>query len=227
MSANPFDDDEPGFFARNKTWMILLLLGGSGAGYWYFNQGEEKRPVREEKIVMISPLPPPPPPPKPKPTPPPVETPKVVENKPRMDDSRPDDPRPEPPKPADPPQSMGSNIKGAGDDGFGLSGSGNGGFVGIGGNGTGRTGNGYGRYASQVKSRIVEVLRQDKRTRSATFDVKLKIWIDSTGTVTRAEPAAGSDSANAAAVLVGVRLAEAPPSGMPMPLTASLLARRP
>jgi membrane protein involved in colicin uptake len=119
---------------------------------------------------------------------------------------------------------MGSNIKGAGDN-FGLSGSGNGGFVGVGGNGAG-SGNPYARYASQIQSRIAEVLRQDKRTRAAAYRAKVKLWLDSNGTVTRAEPTEGNDG-GAAAALVGVKMLDGLPQGMPMPVKTQINSVRP
>src|SRR4051794_20943442 len=141
-----------------------------------------------------------------------------------MDEAKPDDkPDPEPP---DQPPTMGSGIKGNGNDGFGLSGSGNGGRVGFGGKGNG-AGGAYKRYAAQVQGRIVDTLRQDKRTRALAFEVRLKLWIDSSGTVTRAEPAGGGGNAAAASTLLGVRLPDRPPEGMPMPLIARISARRP
>ena len=149
------DEDERGFFARHKFWVILAVLPLAGAGvYWKMNHVEKPTVAKEERILTVAV--PTPIPVRPKPTPPPQpEQPKLAQ-KPKMDDVPKPDAKPEPPKAApQPQQSMGSNIKGTGNDGFGLSGSGNGGFVGLGGNGS-TGGNGYGRYASQVKSRITE-----------------------------------------------------------------------
>lgn len=228
MSDPDDDQDERGFFQTHKVWIILGLLLAAGAGGYYL-MTHRSTPVapRQERIVMLT-LPPPSP--KPIPTPPPVQPQppdqKIVEKKTMTDDQPKDAPKPEPPKaPDEPPPSMGSNIKGDNPDGFGLNGSGNGGRVGLGGNGHGG-GSAFGRYASQVQGRISEELRQNKQTRSAAFDLRVKLWIDSSGVISRAEPVSGEGAA-AAAALRGVRLAERPPEGMPMPLLAHLAARRP
>ena len=132
--------------------------------------------------------------------------------------------KPEPVKaPDEPPPSLGSNIKGSGADGFGLSGSGNGGRVGFGGNGHGG-GKGFGAYAAQVQGRVAETLQRDARTRAAAFDLTVKLWLDGNGQVVRVEPSA---SGGPAAGLIGLRLAERPPEGMPMPIALRLRARRP
>lgn len=219
------DDEEPTSFQRYKLWIALgiLVVGGGGFAFWKLSSGGGSAAPRQEHITMVS-LPPPPPP-KPIPTPPPQPPPEQkVEEKQSIDpDPKPAD-KPEPPK-DEPPPSMGSNIKGDGKDGFGLSGSGNGGRVGFGGNGNGN-GSAYRRYAAQMQARIAEALRQDKRTRTAAFDLRVSIWVDESGRVTRVEPAGGGDGSIVAGV-VGVRLTEPPPRGMKMPVTAHLSARRP
>ena len=119
---------------------------------------------------------------------------------------------------------MGSNIKGAPDD-FGLSGSGNGGRVGIGGNGSGG-GSPYAGYARQIQSRMAEVFRQDKRTRAAAYRARIKLWLDANGAVTRAEPTEGNDG-GAAAALIGVKMLDGLPKGMPMPIKTQINSVRP
>jgi periplasmic protein TonB len=233
----PDDDDEPSFFQANKTWIVLVAVVALGAGgyFGFLHKGEKKAAPAPERITMVQLPPPPPPKPKPVPTPPPAEKPpepQKVETKERMEDAPKTDapPKPEPAKaPDDPPPSMGSNIKGDGNDGFGLSGSGNGGFVGLGGTGRGGGGSAYSRYGAQIQSRLAEALRQDRRTRTATFNGKIRLWLDTSGRVTRAEAASRGDSGTelAASVMVGQRVFDQLPSGMPMPVTVHPSASRP
>ena len=146
-----------------------------------------------------------------------------------------DEPKPEEPAPADdPPADPGTNIQGDGPaDGFGLSGNkGNGGGIarGLGGSGT-KASSRWGWYAAKVQSGIGDALRRNPKTREAVLNHKVRIWPDNTGRITRAklENSTGDAAMDAAitAVLTGVQLAEAPPSGMPAPILLRLSARRP
>lgn len=82
----------------------------------------------------------------------------------------------------------------------------------------------FGGYASQVRSRIVEALLQNSKTRDALIvDVPIRIWIDSNGRVTRSQLAVSTnnpslDSAITDEVLTGLQLKEPPPADMPMPI---------
>lgn len=145
-------------------------------------------------------------------------------------DEKPPDPKP---KDEPPPTNLGTNIKGpGGSDGFGLGTSGNGGGLGLGtgGNG-GRQGSKWGWYAGQVQSKVAEALRQHPGTKAASMSVKVRIWADMTGRVTRAQLDASTGDATLDRtlqdkVLTGLRLAEPPPEGMPMPIILRLSARR-
>ena len=218
-----FDPSGERFWSPRRSFLVIsgLLLLAAGGVWWKKHVHFSTVAPRPERVVTVS-LPPPP---RPVPTPPPVQPPeqKVVENKPTMEDApKPDAPKPEPPKLDEPPPSLGSNIKGDGKDGFGLSGSGNGGRVGFGGNGRG-SGNGFGAFASHVQVLLADSHRQDPKTRTSTFDLKIRVWVDASGTVTRVDPG----GASAVARFVGIRLAQRPPPGMPMPITLRLIAKRP
>lgn len=104
----------------------------------------------------------------------------------------------------------------------------------IGGNGKGGSGSNskWGWYAGQVQSRVVSALRNHRRTRSAALDIKVRMWADSTGRVTRAVLVGSSgdaavDRAIKDEILTGLQLDQAPPEGMPMPIVMHLAARRP
>jgi TonB family protein len=120
---------------------------------------------------------------------------------------------------------------GAGDGpgGFGPSGNGTGGT----GTGTGSSQNRsrFGRYAGQVQMVISSALQQNARTRSAGFSIRVAIWADSTGRVSRVKLLSTSgdpavDQAIQNEVLTGLQLSEAPPEGMPMPIQLRLNATK-
>lgn len=126
---------------------------------------------------------------------------------------------------------MGTNIEGDGNDGFGLAKGGGGGI--IGGKGTGgKKGSKYGTYATKVQTSVVQALRSHKKTRAASMNVTARIWLDSSGRVTRATLSGSSgdpavDSAIRQEILTGLQLQAPPPDGMPMPIVMRLKATRP
>jgi len=93
--------------------------------------------------------------------------------------------------------------------------------------------NPFGWYAAQVQSRIEEALLQNDRTRTALIvAVPIRIWIDGTARVTRAQlivPTANPalDSAITDEVLPGLQLKEPPPADMPMPIVLRVSTHRP
>ena len=185
---------------------------------------------------MVNIMPPPPPPP---PTPPPTPPPPQPEQQ-KVEDKREDFVEEAKPEDAPPPESapeeaapLGSNIQGEGADSFGLRGKGGSGM--IGGIGSGKGGGGgtkFGWYAGQVQSRVVEALGKHRRTRSASLSVKVRIWADNTGRITRAtlEGTSGDpaiDRAIQSEILNGLQLQEPPPEDMPMPIVMRITAKRP
>lgn len=224
------DEDERGFFRKFGPLLVIGVLVAGAVAYFAFGKGESK-PARPQRSITMVTLPPPPPPPAP--TPPPA-TPEPIaqdEEVPPEDDMVLQDPvaeaapvnEAEPESPPDEP--MGTSIQGDGPpDGFGLSGSGNGMRIG-GGGGTGRGGGGgsvWGNYAAGVQSAIAQALRTDKRTRATSMSTEVRVWVDSSGRITRA-----SGGGEAAAVLQGVRLSGPPPGDMPMPIVMRISAKRP
>lgn len=224
MIDYPEEKDTRPFLQRNRLPLILTAIGLVIAGLiaWKISTGGGSSGKRPQNIVTIT-LPPPPPPP-PAPTPPPVEQPKMVE---QQQTFIPEDKPIEQPPPDEPP--IGTNIKGdGGNDSFGLGNKAGNGRLG------GNNGNGsrFGSYAGQVQARIEEALRSNRKTRDANMSVKVRIWPDSTGRVTRAQLAGSSgdpavDAAIQNEVLNGLQLREPPPPGMPTPILLRLSARRP
>jgi protein TonB len=148
-----------------------------------------------------------------------VEQPPVLkpENKPKDEPKAPDKP-PGPPTPA---------ASGPPSD-FGLGGPGGGG----GGGGGGTGGSRWGWYAGEVQSRIADALRQNDKTKDARFRIKVRVWVNTSGSITRATLADSSgdatvDQALKNQVLVGLNLPEAPPSDMPMPIVMMINEQRP
>ena len=221
-------DEDLTFFERHKVKMIVAGLVVAGTvGLFVFSPKDSPR--RKSSVTMVNimpPLPPPPPPPTPKERPPEPE--QMKEEKFQPEEA----PKPDPVT-ADPePAPMGTNLQGDGPNAFGLAhGSGSGM---IGGTGRGKAGAGskFGAYASQVQSRVVDSLRNHKKTRSAAMNLKVRVWADSTGRITRATLSGTSgdatvDRAIRDEVLTGLQLQAPPPEGMPMPIVMRLSATRP
>lgn len=225
-----FPDDEQSFFEKYgfaiACVVIVLLLGGVGAGFYLF-KGKIPPPKKPEEIMVkllpppLSPPPPPPPPPPPKIPPPPeqkmVEQPKVEKPEPKPEAKVDKPPGPPGPKASGPPS----------DDGIGGAGGGDGGFGGGGGGGSK-----YGWYAAEVQSRIADALRQNNKTRDLSLSIKVRIWSDSNGRIVRAElsGSTGDTSVDAvlkSEVLVGLQLQEPPPQDMPMPIVMMIREQRP
>ncbi len=144
----------------------------------------------------------------------------------------PEKPKDEPAKPKDEPpkEALGTGIKGEGAGLAGLGAAGNGG--GFGGAKSGGGGSKWGWYAGQVQARVADALRRDRRTMNARLEVRVRIWADSTGRISRAKLEGSSgdpklDAALQSEVLAGLQLSEPPPPGMPMPIVMRLTARRP
>jgi protein TonB len=151
----------------------------------------------------------------------------MIEQAPVNEEPKPDDkPKDEPPK-----EVIGTNIRGDGPpDGFGVGSGKGGGFLGSAG-GAGPKGSRWGYYAGDVQCKIANALRSNSVTRSAALDIRVRVWPDPSGRVTRAQLVAstGNSSIDAALknqVLNGLPL-EPPPAGMPMPIVVHLLAKRP
>jgi periplasmic protein TonB len=106
---------------------------------------------------------------------------------------------------------------------------------GSGGNGllNGGAGTRFGLYAAQVQSGIKEALLQNNKTRTASISgVVIRIWVDNTARVTRAQLVGTTgnpslDSVITDKVLTGLQLKEPPPADMPMPIVVRVTTHRP
>jgi TonB family protein len=174
---------------------------------------------KHDTLMLVSVAPPPPPPVMTPPPPPPQEEQKIEEPMIKEEAPKEAPPKDEPP--------LGTGIKGDGNgDNYGLgSGSGNG-RIG------GGDGSKWGWYASQVQSRIQQALQQNRKTRTASMNLNVRVWPDPNGRISRAQLAGSTgdpslDNALRDEVLTGLQLAEPPPAGMPAPITLHVTARRP
>jgi periplasmic protein TonB len=208
--------------------VLAALLIGAGLGFYFFF-GKVPPPKKPEEIMVHlepPPLPPPPPPPPPPPkTPPPLE--KMVEQPPvKPDEPKPKDVAKTPDKAPGPP---GPKATGPASN-AGLAGNGGDG-VGIGG-GSGGGGSLWGWYASEVQSFVRQALSDNPKTRDAALRVKVRLWSDSTGRITRTELSGSTGDPNLDAairneILTGMQLPDAPPQGMPMPIVMRISEQRP
>jgi hypothetical protein len=222
---------------RNRVWLryvsaLMLMFAAIGGSIYYFLRGEEMpapRQIRELTLLNIVPPPPPLPPP-----PPPeqkmIEAPKPTEADIREDapvetpkDAPPDLAKSDEPPPG--PLAIDAKPVGPGDL-FNLGGKPGGSGYGGGGGG----GSALGRFTAIVTKQLQEALAANPKTRSATMQIRLRVWADSTGRVRRIELVSSSgnaeiDAAIRTEVFAGLVLREPPPPGVPMPIVTRVTER--
>ncbi len=186
--------------------------------------GKSTAPRREQELVMIKPVAPPPPPP----PPPPQQVPKQqMEEQTQVTEQ---DMKPAEQPPQDPTPSLGTGLTGNGPgDAFGLGGRDKGYYAGSGGGGGGRSR--FGGYFSEVVRAVTDALGKDPATRNANFDVRVKVWSDLNGRVTKVKLISSTgdpalDKAVRTGSLLGCQLPDLP-TGLRMPLELRLNLRRP
>lgn len=216
-------EDEPeqpqqSFFKRFRVAIIVtaVLIAGVIAVARLASSG---RSSKRDTLMLVSIAPPPPPPVMTPPQPPPPEEQKIEEPMIKEEAPKEAPPKDEPP--------LGTGIKGPGSDGFGLGSNPGNGRIGGGGDGSK-----WGWYASQVQSRIQQALQQNRKTRTASMSINVRIWPDPNGRISRAQLAGSTgdsslDSALRDEVLSRLQLPEPPPAGMPAPITLRVTAKRP
>jgi outer membrane biosynthesis protein TonB len=217
-------DDEPeqppqSFFRRFRIAIVVTGVVLAGiivlAKFAMSSGGAPKR----DSITLVS-LAPPPPPVMPPPPPPPQQDDQRMEQ-PMIKE---DQPKEAPPKN----EPLSTGIKGDGPNSFGLSDKPGNGRVGT----DGGKGTKWAWYANQVQSRVQQALQQNRKTRSASVSVNVRVWPDVNGRINRAQLANSTgdpllDAAIRDEVLTGLQLDQPPPADMPAPITLRLAARRP
>jgi len=83
-----------------------------------------------------------------------------------------------------------------------------------------------------LRNEIADAIRRHPDTRRASFTVTLRIWVDGTGRIERAnlDGSTGNpktDEILAGQVVTGLRLATPPPADLPMPVVMRIRAERP
>jgi protein TonB len=185
--------------------------------------GKPSRPMKLQQITLVRPPPPPPKPPEEKPPEPEVKEEVKLEQ-----------PAPETPQPADAPPpgaDLGVDADGTGDgDGFGLVGKKGAGDL-IGGGGGGSP---WGRYDALLNEALSaafqQALARDKALKGKNYKVIVKVWIDSSGKVTRAALVDSTGDERADEVLRDAlssmrALRDAPPTDMPQPVKVRVTSR--
>lgn len=79
---------------------------------------------------------------------------------------------------------------------------------------------------------MTDALRQNDKTRDARLKLKVRIWSDANGRITRTELSGSSgdpavDAAIKNDILTGLQLQEPPPADMPMPIVMQIDEQRP
>jgi protein TonB len=214
------DDFEDGNFLK-RNWLALtvgalVLAGGTSAAIALSSKGGAgTRKAADTMMVQIQ-LPPPvvlPPPP----PPPPMEE-EMIEHEDEVKEEAPADDAP----------STGI-VSNAPNDGFGLKAKGGAGKRTMIGNRS--TVSTWAPYAGQAASRIADAMRRHSKLKHSSMSITAKVWIDSTGRITRttiqSTGDAGLDAALRDEVINGMQLSGPPPEGMKMPVNLKLSARRP
>lgn len=234
-SAALADNDSLGernAYARYGAVLVVVAILLCGGAYLLVGGDDMPPPkqVRELTVVNIVP-PPPPPPPQKMPEQKMIEQPKMAEQE--FKEEKPlEKPQDEPVKDAknnEPPGPLSLDAKATGPgDLFNLGGKPGGSPYGGGGGGGSR----WGWYASIVQSQIESALRGNARTRNAVMQVRIRLWADGNGRVSRVELASSTGDAELDGiirneVLGSLMLREPPPKDMPMPMVTRVTARRP
>jgi TonB family protein len=215
--------------------LAFVLLGGVGTLVWRLMGAFEvaQRPPVTTVMKVVLP-PPPPPPPQPQRPPPPttqkmIEQPKVV----TPQQAKTDQPKQAAPKSAGPAKAAGppgnplTADAAPGANPYGLSaGNGDGDTIGGGGGGGGGGGSRFGYYAGLIQSQVQSALQRDEKTRTGRYGVLVRLWLNASGHVTRAQIAnSTADAATDQAisrVLDQVSVGEAPPQDMPQPISVRI-----
>ncbi|WP_432241001.1 energy transducer TonB family protein [Herbaspirillum robiniae] len=233
MSDLPPVQGRPRADIRGRRWIApvigLAVLAVLVAAVWHLLSGTAatRREVAGPPMLMVPPPPPPPPPEPeklPEPTPDKVK-PEVREPEPTPAEAPKDDSTPSPNKDMGDPVTMDSAAQ-AGTDAFGIGAGRGGGMTGGGG------GLGSGSYARYFSNALQQAFARDERTRRLVFeDIRLDIWLDNSGKVTRVQLVQGTGNTQTDEAVLAMardyRSDEAPPPSWHSPARISIKGRRP
>ena len=199
--------------------VVVVLAAGFGV-YRMVRSFLDSAPPATKKVVQEIHVirPPPPPPDEPPPPPPPPEE-KVDVHEP--------DPEPDPTPSNEPPPSeqLGLDAEGgAGGDAFGLVGNKGGRDL------LASGGSAFNWYGGLLKNEVLAQLEGVKDARKGAYSATVKIWVRGDGTVERAHLSQSTgdpqrDKEIEAALSRITRVSEAPPAGMPQPVSLRIVSR--
>ena len=195
---------------------ILVVAGGL---FWLVKNFIGSAPVAQKKVVQeIRVIRPPPPDTPPPPPPPPDE---------KVDVNEQPEPEPDPVASNEPPpaEQLGLDAEGAaGGDDFGLVGRKGGRDL------LASGGSAYTWYAGLLKTEILGQLQDEKKIRSGSYSVMVRVWVKADGTIERIGLAQSSgdrerDRAIEQALTRIGRVSQAPPADMPQPINLRIVSR--
>jgi len=197
---------------------VLVLLAGGGA-FWLVRSFLDSAPVAQKKVAQEIRIirPPPLPELEPPPPPPPEDDVDVPEPEEQPDPTQSDE--------AAPAEQLGLDAQGtAGGDGFGLVGRKGGRDL------LASGGSAYAWYAGLLKTEILEQLQDEKRARTGSFSVLVRVWVRQDGTIERiglAQSSGDRERDHAIEQALGRigRISQAPPADMPQPVSLRIVSR--
>jgi protein TonB len=191
----------------------------SGAGIYYLREylgtkvEPPKKVVQEVHIIR----PPPPPPDVEPPPPPPEEEVDLPEPEPMPEAAQSDEPPPG--------EQLGVDAVGTGaGDGFGLVGRPGGRDL------LASGGSAFSWYAGLLKNEILDRLGDDRKARSGSYSVVVRLWVRRDGTVEKSSLMGSTgdkdrDRAIEIALSQLTRVSQAPPADMPQPISLRIVSR--
>jgi protein TonB len=212
--------------SARPTWKRILpglslgfvLVTATGSAVYFLRDflgtkaDPPKKVVQEVRIIR-----PPPPPPEVEPPPPPPPEEEVDLPEPQPDPTPSDEPPPG--------EQLGVDAAGTGaGDGFGLVGRPGGRDL------LASGGNAFAWYAGLIKSEILDRLGDEKKARSGSYSVIVRLWISRDGAIERSNLVSSTgdkerDRAIETALSQMKRLSQAPPADMPQPISLRIVSR--